>query len=690
MFKRAGLVIFVVFTVLIRTIPVAAQDGAKHQVITPANAAQIIRLEILGRGALQTLTWSPDGRALAVASTAGIWIYDATNFDATPRLLKIRSVPHSIAYNPGGTLLATGGRLSKVQVWRVSDLLDTTMIRVAPVFELDCHPSDWWREVTGLVFSPDGTTLACATDGVMLWDMATGENLAAFTGDPGFHGDTSVAFSPDGGVVATTGTSGRTQDTVDKPGTVRLWDAQTYELLATWPLGSNHGGSVAYGPDGTLLAVGTTGGVMYVWDVERGTELYRLEHRGGTRYLTFSPDGSVLASADEDIRRWDMATGDRLPDLERPSGDEFSSCFGEDRGQDWQPCPYTGGTLGVAYSPDGSRLAAGDGIGQVHVWDAVTGELLTALKGYRFGGAECGGASCDIVTITGITLSPDGTTVAAGTGGYITEGGWVELWDIETGAIRGYLEGSGSMSDVAFSPDGTLLATASAGSGFRLWDVAAGEVLYTLTEDYENVESIAFSSDGRLLAAGWWDGTVHLWDTTTGEKLAILEGHIDYVSDVAFSPDGSLLAAGGMDTTIRLWDVTTSETLAVLEGHAGWVRAVAFSPDGRLLASGGGEDRANVRLWGISREGGVITGTELATFEMNAYAVTNVAFSPDGSLLVIGLSDGTLHVRDTATHELLVALEGHTSLSDVMFSSDGTLIASSGGGTIRLWGVRMG
>jgi WD40 repeat protein len=380
-------------------------------------------------------------------------------------------------------------------------------------------------------------------------------------------------------------------------------------------------------------------------------------------------------------------TGNVLPDLERRTDDELSGCFGEDRGGDWKPCPYTGGTLGMAYSPDGSRLAAGDGIGQVYIWNALTGKLLDTLKGYRFGGAECGGASCDMVTITGVAVSPDGKTIAAGTGGYITEGGWVELWDVETGAIRGYLEGSGSMSDLAYSPDGTMLATSSAGSGLRLWDVAAGEVRHTPGEDCGDVESVAFSPDNTMLASGDWDGSVYVWNTITGETLAVLEGHTDYVSSVAFSPDSTLLASGGMDTTIRVWDVATGETLAVLEGDAGWVRAVAFSPDGRLLASGSGEDDATVQLWDVSWEGDAITVTKLADLKIDARAVMSIAFSPDGAVLAAGISDGTVRLWDTMTQEALTVLEGHTNVSDVVFSRDGTLLVSSGGGTIRLWGV---
>lgn len=675
--------------------PINAQDGQEHPVITLENAGQVSRLAILGRGVFSALTWSPDGKTLAVASTAGVWLYDTADYETAPRLLEVPASPQVVAYSPDGTLLATGGSLDAtvrstggtsaiVQVWRVSDFLDTPFIHIDPMRELDCNLWDTWIGVTGLAFSPDGATLACVAGGVTLWDVTTGENLAAFPPDSDFRYNTSAAFNPDGMTLATIGISVSNQEEADIAQTVYIWDAQSYELLDSWKLEFSLG-SLAYSPDGTLLTA-SAGGSIHVWERATGREWY-VPNSHNTRFMTFSPDGSVLASASEDINRWDMATTDPLPDLEHPASDEYRACFGDDRGQDWLPCPYYAGPLGMAYSPDGSRLAAGNSMGQVYIWDAITGEYLTALKGYSMGGMECGGAFCDIVTVTNVVVSPDGKTIAAGTGGYMTEGGWVELWDVEARAFRGYLEGYGSMGDMAYSPDGTMLATTNAGYGLQLWDVASEEVRYTLDTAGDGGFGLAFSPDGTLLVAGIWDGTVHMWNTVTGETLAVLQGHTDSVSGIAFSPDGSLLASGSADATIRLWNVTDGTSLAVFEGEAGLAHVWAFSPDGRLLVSRIGEDSGVVQLWTIHEEDDVFTLTELTTLNIDTQSVRDLAFSPDGTVLAAGFSDRTVHLWNTATQESLAALEERTGVSDLAFSQDGTLLVTSGGGTIRLWGV---
>ena len=149
--------------------------------------------------------------------------------------------------------------------------------------------------------------------------------------------------------------------------------------------------------------------------------------------------------------------------------------------------------------------------------------------------------------------------------------------------------------DLAFSPDGRLLAVAT-GIGLYLYDIPAlSEVRFIATD--AAVFDIAFSPDGRLLASGSSDKTVRLWDAASGQLLRTLEGHGGSVWSVAFSPDGRLLASGGRDWTVRLWDVQTGQLVRTLEGHTNWVNSVAFSPDGRLLASGSWD--GTIRLWGV-------------------------------------------------------------------------------------------
>ncbi len=151
------------------------------------------------------------------------------------------------------------------------------------------------------------------------------------------------------------------------------------------------------------------------------------------------------------------------------------------------------------------------------------------------------------------------------------------------------------VSAVAFSPDGTLLATTSWDETARLWDVAAGAPVRTLTGHTGACYGVAFSPDRPLLATTSQDGTARLWDVTTGAPVRTLTGHTDRVDGVAFSPDGTLLATTSWDETARLWNVATGASIRTLTGHTNMVSAVAFSPDGTSLATTSQDGTA--RLW---------------------------------------------------------------------------------------------
>ena len=240
--------------------------------------------------------------------------------------------------------------------------------------------------------------------------------------------------------------------------------------------------------------------------------------------------------------------------------------------------------------------------------------------------------------------------------------------------------GKGRINEVAFSPDGSLLAVAGS-IGIWLYDTTSSRELALLTGHWRDVNSVSFSPDGRILASGSWDDTVKLWDVATRQNTATLEGDTGSVHSVSFSPDGRTLAAGSY-RTVKLWDVATRQNTATLEGHTNSVRSVSFSPDGRTLASGA-YDRT-VKLWDVA------TRQNTATLERHTnrrYTVSSVSFSPIGRTLASGGSDGKVRFWDMARRQNTATLEVHTrDVSSVSFSPDGNTLASGGSdGTVLLW-----
>ncbi|MDE2887843.1 MAG: hypothetical protein OXR72_06480 [Gemmatimonadota bacterium] len=231
--------------------------------------------------------------------------------------------------------------------------------------------------------------------------------------------------------------------------------------------------------------------------------------------------------------------------------------------------------------------------------------------------------------------------------------------------------------NVLFSPDGRVVASGSYDNTMRLWDVATGEALNTLSHP-SAINSVSFSPDGTTVASGADDNNVHLWNVATGERITTLPGHTNPVRSVVFSPDGSTLASGSDDNTVKLWDVGAGKTISTLVGHTGAVLSVLFAPDGKVLASRS-KDKT-VRLWDA------VTGTSLATLP-HSQPISSVSFSPDGTSLATGADDNNVRLWAVATGELIDTFMGHTkAVSSVSFSPDGKIIASgSFDKTVRLW-----
>ena len=488
----------------------------------------------------------------------------------------------------------------------------------------------------------------------------------------------TLAFSPDGKLLATGDTDFK----------IHLWDVATGEQRLSWQGHDDWIRSIAFSPNGQLLATGSEDVTIRLWEVKTGRCLNTLTgHETWVRSVTFSPDGQTLASSSDDrtIRLWQVATGECCNVLEGHTGTVRSVAFSPDgttlasgsrdkrvnlwnvaTGKCVRTLHHVRSVRSVAFSPDGQTLASGSSDGNVNLWDAETGENLKTLSGH-------------IGWVWSVAFSPDGQTLASS-----SEDQTVRLWDLATGQCQRILHRHASwVRSVAFSPDGQTLASGSDDQTVRLWD-RQGQCLRTFQGYGRGVRSVAFSPDTRLLASGSEDRTVRLWSVETGQCLLTLAGHSSRVWSVAFSPDGSILASGSEDHSARLWDVTTGQCLKILDEHRDGVHSVAFSPDGQTLATASCD--RTIRLWNVA------TGQQLAVLNGHEDWVWSVTFSPDGKALASGSGDLTVRLWDPTTGDSLKTMRGHRYwIRSVVFSPNGqTLASSSVGRTVRLWDVNTG
>ncbi len=241
---------------------------------------------------------------------------------------------------------------------------------------------------------------------------------------------------------------------------------------------------------------------------------------------------------------------------------------------------------------------------------------------------------------------------------------------------------------VAFSSDGSRLATASSDRTAKIWDATSGEQLHTLRGRTSKVMGVAFSPDGKRVATTSADGTTTMWDAGSGEELFNLPGHGTEASAVAFSHDGTRLATAGQDGTVKVWDAGSGKDLVTLAGHTGMVCAVVFSQDGQRLATASADKTA--KIWDIS--GREISGKELLTLSGHTDRVSGVAFNFDRTRLATSSWDKTAKVWDAESGNELLTLTGHIDrVSGVAFSPDRGRLATSGWDkTAKVWDAKSG
>ena len=589
----------------------------------------------------------------------------------------------SVAFSPDGKLLATGDVNHEIHVWQVADGKRL----------LTCKVDSGW--VWSVAFSPNGHLLASsANQTVNLWDVHTGQCLQTLQGytDRVF----SLAFSPDGRLLV----SG-SEDHL-----VRVWDVRTSQLLSILSGHTDEVRTVAFAPQHyanscQLLASGSYDCTVRLWDVNTGECLKILEeHTDWVWSVAFSPDGRLLASSsgDQTIKIWDISRGSSLRSLLGHSRQIRAVAFSADgqtlaSGSDDQcvrlwnqrtgECfrvlkGHTSWISSVAFSPDGCLLASGSEDQSVRLWDSRTntrvwGKIqsppnsllcLKTLQGHSNG-------------IWSVAFSPQGTTIASG-----SQDGVVWFWDSRTGKYLAGLQGHTSwVWSVAFSPNGNILASGSEDRTVKLWDTRTGQHLRTLKGHTDAVFSVILSIDGQTLFSASLDGTIKLWDISQGLCRQTLQGHSGGVWSITLSLDGQLLASGSQDQTIKLWDVNTGCCIKTLSGHSSCIRCCAISPDKQSLVSGSAD--GILKLWQVN------TGK---SYQMQAHTgpALSVAFAPDGQIFASSGADAVVKLWNISRSQCVRILQGHDKwVRFLAYSSDGQILAScSQDETIKLWDVK--
>ena len=429
------------------------------------------------------------------------------------------------------------------------------------------------------------------------------------------------------------------------------WDRLVQSPLLTLKGHTARVFDVSFSPDGTQLASASEDNTLKLWNAITGQLTRTLKgHTDWVTSVSFSPDGKRLASTsrDQTVKLWNVATGQQTRTLKGHAKAVNSVCF----------------------SPDGTQLASAGYDRTVKLWDATTGQLKFTLKGHS--APFWRGPSVPVISVS---FSPDGTRLAS-----VSSDETVTLWDVSTGQQALTLKGhTGVVNSVIFSPDGTQLASASYDRTLRLWDAATGQELRMLEGHSDLITSVIFSPDGKRLASAAHDQTVRLWDTATGQEMLTLKGHAAAVNSMSFSPDGTRLASASTDGTVKLWDAATGQETLTLKGHTNWGNSVIFNADGTQLASTS-MDRT-VKLWDVA------TGQETRTLKGHSAPVMDVRYSPDGSRMATASRDNTVKLWSTTTGRQMLTLEGHTNwVNSVSFSPDGKWLASaSKDTTVKLW-----
>lgn len=631
----------------------------------------------LGKGGINIMRFSPDGAHLAVGTDVGVWLYDVSDGKETALFTERIGQVNTLAFSQDGKTLASGGHNNpEIQLWDMHT--DSKLANFSSRGSL----------VT-IAFSQDSTTLTSLDFmNIIRWNVDTGSKDTEF---PLLHVDANSKVSQYGKIdsyeAVVLSKDGSSLATGTREGRIRLWETTTGKRNKDL---NGHAKvkpsnkvdmsilTLAFSPDGKIVASGCIDNTVQLWDTEIGVKLATLlGHKGWVTALAFSADGKTLASGDANkaIKLWDVDTHKERATLLGHKNTICALTFMPDAAPAYSGC-----------------LASGSNDGTIRFWDQHNGkELVTFTNGHT-------------ESVKAVAFSEDGTKLTA-----VAFNGIADVWDLKTNhKLVTFIDGHcDSTAGVALSPDASFLFRRG-GKGFmafrphdlgkgafqgstplQLWKIATGEEISGPWQHTGYTNALTFSPDNNILVARTRSGSVIGWHRDTGVELFQFYTGSPHTGKLTFAPNGQLLATNGIHVKTQIWNITTQRELTSpnMEKHS----ALAFSPNSTTLALG---DTKGIVLWNVTSTGIQEQGRII---QRNQGFGGQLIFSPDGKILLntqMQLFDGAramgyvIKLWGTNGNDLqTLSGPGHTShITTLVFSPDGkTLASGSNDGTVLLW-----